>query len=797
MLISLNWIRDFVDLPQDIDPRELAERLTRITAEVEGVEQIRVAAKGLVAARIEQVQPAADSGNLTKAVLSVGKGKTFETVSAATGLQVGRRVIYAPPGASVEKLGVVESATIGGSTSQGMILPGDALGVPMAIQDAIFLDPSVAPGQALPSDLFEDWVIEIDNKSITHRPDLWGHYGMAREIAAIVGLPLKPYPVEPYEGLARSDLPELPVRIDAPEGCRRWSGIALDGVPTQPAPLWMQLRLGHVGLRPISGLVDLTNYIMLDLGQPMHAFDASKVERIEVDWAHDGEKFKTLDGMDRTLSAQTLMIKSGGRSVAPAGIMGGLDTEVTDETVTLLLEAGNFDATTIRLAAAQMGLRTDASARFEKSLDPAHTVLSVQRFVHLARPEYPELKLVTRLSDAFPRPLPSVKIDVRLHEVSRTIGRRVSADEIVGALAPLGFEVRNGESSVTVAVPSFRATGDVAIEADVIEEIARRIGLDAVEPTMPRVSVRRFEPNALHHLEQETLRCFADAHAFHEIHGYSWYDAAWLSQIGVEPGCCIQLRNPASEGSSSMRRSLMPGMLAAVVKNRFHFSEMGLMELGSVFEPESMETRRVALCLAKRGKKLDEPLHESLKGALQSWSLETLQRPLWFDACEADPSSPWEHQFRTARVRVEGGELGRVSVVDLPLRRAMDEHLASWSVAWAEIRLDHLPALPAAQEVIGVIPEHPLVEMDFSFLVRKTLRYGAVRDHLGAFSHPLLKRVRYVAAYEGRSVADDHRSLTFRTVVGENTRTLQETDLSSFRSAFEAHLTSAGYQLRS
>lgn len=800
MLISLNWIRDFVDVPTDIDPNDLAARFTLTTAEVDSVERVHVDARGLIAARVLQLSELTGTHNLRLVTLDMGDGGSLETVTAAPALNVGANVIYAPPGARTAAYEKVGTAKVAGKTSAGMILPGDAIGIPMATQEAIFLSSEFNPGQELPAELFEDWAIEIDNKSITHRPDLWGHYGIAREIAAILGLPLRHYPVVSLEELSPGGLPEVKISIADGNACPRYSGLVIEGVPTQPAPLWMQLRLGCIGMRPISGLVDLTNYIMADLGQPMHAFDADRVGQIEVDWAEEGEQFKTLDGMERTLTRDTLMIKTKGQSVALAGIMGGLETEVADSTVSLLLESANFDPATIRRAANRLGLRTDASARFEKALDPAHTVLAIQRFIQLARPMYPELRLTGRLSDAYPAPLKPVSVRVDPEHVDRMIGRTVEVDEIKSVLEPLEFTVgRDQAQDLKIGVPSFRATRDISIEVDVIEEIARCIGYNTIGPMMPRVSVRRFEPNALRELEQRSLEFFVSEHGFSELHGYIWYDAAWLDQLAVDSGACVELANPSAEGLDKLRRSLMPGLLAAVARNRFHFPALSLVELGSVFEPgdqEDLEWRHIGLVRARRGKRREDEVFGRLKGAIEGWAWARFARGVDFKQVTADPARPWEHPQRTAAILIGGKTTGRVSVVDLSLRQKVDEHLASWAVAWTEIRLSGLESLEHQTEPLGAIPNHPLVDMDFSIVVPRSTRYGEVGEKVGSFEHSLLKRIEYVGSYEGDRIEADRRSLTFRTIVGSDERTLVDEDANAFRREFEQHLLRCGYEIR-
>ncbi|MGB0716470.1 MAG: phenylalanine--tRNA ligase subunit beta [Phycisphaerae bacterium] len=795
MLISLDWIRDYVDLPSDVDPRALAEELTVTTAEVEGVEQIDIAAKGLVVAKVLSVAKIPGS-HLHEVKVDLGD-RQLDTVSAATTLTENAQVIYAPPGASVATLGEINESTVADRPSQGMVLPGDALGIELAALEPVFVGAEFSPGDAIPESLFNDWIVEVDNKSLTHRPDLWGHYGMAREFAAIFKKPLKEFPVVAQGELEPANLPEIPITIADGTACRRYSGLMLGGVPTQPAPLWMQLRLGRTGMRPISALVDLTNYIMADLGQPMHAFDAAKVSQIEVDWAKADETFKTLDGMDRKLIDRDLMILTKGNSVALAGVMGGEETEVVDSTETLLLESANFDPATVRRTATRLGLRTDASARFEKSLDPVHTVLAIQRFVYLARDIYPALSLQSKLSDAYPGALPAVSVNVDPDRTSRVIGRPITHADAAGLLEPLGFNITEKNGSWEVGVPSYRATNDISIEADVIEELARFIGYQAIAPSMPTVTMRRFDANPLHGLTKKTLQHFTGTEGFHEIFGYLWYDAAWMKQLEIDRGDCIELRNPAAEGLDKFRKSLIPGMLAATAKNRFNFPAFSLIEMGSVFPGrDDSECHHTGLICAARGKKVEDSLVLQLKAALESWAWQSFSKPIAYQRTQADTNCPWEHPQRTASLWIGDTEIGRLSVIDVALRRRMDEHMAAWAIAWAELRLDALTALGTSAEVLAGIPAFPQVDMDFSLLVPAQAAYADVASSLREFTHPLLKLIRFVDSYEGKSIGEGKRSLTFRLVAGDSERTLAEEDTDGFRNAFEKHVTQCGFELR-
>ncbi len=801
MLISLKWIHDFVDLPANLTPEALGERFTLTCAEVEGVARVAIGADGLIAATVLEHEELPGSWNLRRAVLDVGNGRSVETVTAAPLLQRGIPVVYAPPGASLAAMGTIQETTVEGHRSVGMILPGDALGMALAVQTAVFLPPSVKAGEPLPSDLFDDWLIEVDNKSITHRPDLWGHYGIAREMAAMCRCELKPYPVVPIEELLPDELPTIPIEIDDPTLCPRYSGLRLRGVGGQAAPLWMQLRLGHVGLRPIDCLVDLTNYIMVELGQPMHAFDGDKVDRIEVGLGEPGSTFVTLDGVERILPKQALMILSNRRTIALAGIMGGLETEIRDETQSLLLESANFEPATIRRCAAALGLRTDASMRFEKSLDPANTVLAIQRFIHLARGEFPGMDVASRLSDGYPTPAAPIEVAVDPRFVARFMGHPIEAPEMIELLEPLGFTVREEDDQLRVQVPSWRATKDVSIDADVIEEIARYVGYNNIEPVLPESELRSFKMNAQHAFEQHSLQLLCEGMSFNEIHGYVWYDAAWNRRLGFDTGPCVELRNPAASGMERMRKTLLPGMLAAVERNRHHLEDFKLVEVGGVFLPhaaggEDEEQRHLGLIIARRQKSREDEILAELKGALEIWAAQTLRREIRFQPTPGDAHRPWEHPQKTAAVVVSNTLAGRASVLPLGLRRMMDEHLQPWSIVWAELRLDPLAALPRPEEKLRPVPAHPEVELDFSFLVDRPQRFSDVSERLRAFDHPLLRRITYVGSYEGQSVPAGQRSLTVRCRFGDSSRTLVDEDIAFFRSSFERHVEDCGWSLR-
>lgn len=801
MLISLNWIRDFVDLPVGFDPRELAERFTCTSAEVEGIEHITCSASGLIVAGVVGVQTIAGDKLLYAVRVDLGD-RQVDTVTIAENLKPDDRVIYAPPGSTLPGIGQVGQRQTAGRTSIGMIVPGDALSLPTVGQRALWLPPSTKPGSPIDMTLFDDWIIEVDNKSITHRPDLWGHYGIARELAAIYDCQLKPYPIVPPDELDDPQLPAVPIVIDDPVKCPRYTALRFTGVRPQPAPLWMQVRLAHVGLRPIDILVDLTNYIMVELGQPMHAFDCANIDRIEVAVARPGERFVTLDGFTRTMPEGALMIQCNRKSVALAGIMGGANTEVTARTTDLLLESANFDAATIRRCATALGHRTDASARFEKSQDPHNTVIGIGRFVYLARPELPDMKLTSRLSDCFPNPPKPITIRVDPAFVSRYIGREVSTEQITSILRKIGFTIQSDDGALKVGVPSWRATKDISIEADIIEEVARFIGYGTITPALPEVTVRYAEPLPITRLERQALTLLCGGMSYAEVHRYLWFDSEWLKRLDFDPGPTLTLRNPAAAGADRLRTTLIPGLLAAVDLNRHHFEQFDLLEIGSAYpqgpkdSPEQTEQRHLALVVVAPGRKAaqEDALLRRLKTDLETFSQQILKGHVRFAAETA--AAPWEHPAKTASVRLDGQVIGRITAVPAACRRRIDEHLAAWSIALAEINLSLLAERRPEPRKLAPVPVFPRINLDFSVLVEASRCYEEIERALGTYDHPLLRRLAFVDSYEGGSVPPGRRSLTFRATIGDPSRTLTDQDIQDFRAGFIGFLNSRNLALR-
>jgi len=459
VLVSLNWLSRYVDL-SDKSPEEISGDLTLTTAEVERLvpfgESLEPFVVGYVAERSKH--PEADKLSCCK--VDDGTGELKSVVCGAPNVDAGQKIVFIRSGSRMPDGSKIKKSKLRGQVSHGMICSERELGLSDEHEGILVLETEAAPGTPLLDVLpLRDTLLEIDNKSITHRPDLWGHYGFARELAAIYGRELRPALADDCVSIPGSGV-EVPIRLPADSSdCPRYVGLVLDGVKVGPSPAWMRQLLIAVGQRPINNVVDLTNFILFDLGQPMHAFDHEALAgpEIVVRLAEEGEKIRTLDGQDRELSPMDLLICDGERPVALAGVMGGEGTMVSAGTTRLFLESANFDPVRTRRTSVRTALRSESSARFEKSLDPGLAELAARKFAHLLAEICPGAKPAGPLSDPAGWRYESVRVPLKLSKARRVLGFEITTDEVHELLTPLGFTLdEDGEEDGLPPLPRQR-----------------------------------------------------------------------------------------------------------------------------------------------------------------------------------------------------------------------------------------------------------------------------------------------------------------------------------------------------
>ncbi|MCL2766726.1 MAG: phenylalanine--tRNA ligase subunit beta, partial [Peptococcaceae bacterium] len=592
MYISYNWLKDYVDI--DIPPQELADRLTMIGVAVENVTALGQGVHGVVVGRIESIDPHPGADKLVVTVVDTGSEK-LQIVTAATNVSAGDVIPVALEGAVVASGLKIKRAKLRGVESRGMMCSGQELGIdpntmPAEQAHGIMLLPQDTP---LGMDAKEavgvnDFILELD--LTPNRGDCLSVIGVAREVAALTGQPLKlPKPEFPETG---EDITgHAKVDIADPELCRRYIARLLRNIRIFPSPSWMQARLRAAGMRPINNIVDVTNYVMLEMGQPLHAFDYDKLaeHHIIVRQAKPGEEMLSLDGTQRKLTPDMLLITDPSGPVCIAGVMGGLDSEITENTTTMLLESAYFHPVSIRRTSKALGLRSEASLRFEKGIDQVGCLAAINRAVQLIC-DMNAGEAVKGVIDNNIAPAPERTVILRPERVNYVLGIDISKEKVSGILEKLQFAVKDSGDVLSVAIPSYR--GDVSIEEDLIEEIARMYGYDIVPSTLPTglsACGAKTREQVFRTVVADTLA----ASGINEAITYSFTNPGVFDRMNLEQDNVlrqtINIQNPLSEDHSVMRTMLLPGLLESLAKNfNRRNQDAALFEIGTVFLPESV-----------------------------------------------------------------------------------------------------------------------------------------------------------------------------------------------------------------
>lgn len=771
MYISWNWLKRHVNL-DGLNPMDIANRFTMSVAELEGIVEFGATYDKILAARIMAVQPHPDSDKLSVVVLDLGD-RQVTAVSGAPNVSVGLTIAFALPGVvleGVEGKPVVREAEIRGVKSPGMTCSERELGISDDHSGLLLLPDDCAPGTPLTELLpAHDFIMEIDNKSITHRPDLWGHRGLAREVAALVKRPMLPFDSTVPESTADP----LRVEVKAPDLCPRYTALVFDGVTVQPSPQWLKLSLALVGIRPISNVVDITNFVMLDVGNPTHAFDARFIDgdAIIVRRAEEGETLTTLDEIERALLVDDVVIADASRGVALGGVMGGMNSEIQDDTSSVVLEAACFNHIGIRRTSSRLGLRTEASARFEKGLDRESPVHATALFARLLQQLCPTVKVASRFYDvAAPEPEPTV-VRVSTEFIRQKMGTAIDDDYMKATLEALEFVVDQDWDDFIITVPTFRATRDIAIPEDIVEEIGRVYGYDNVTPQPIMAPVHPVPPVPAKQLLRQVRKRMA-AQGFSEILSYSFDSASFAETIGFSLETAVELANPISSDMPVLRRSLVPNMLQAVVKNAGHTDHFGLFEMGRTFEAASTDesiapedripkqNRRLAAILYQR--KADNlDLYRRLKGEVENLALHLQRGELEFKTADDERGFPWLLAGKSQAIYLGGKVCGHISLLSPVVR---DRLKLRGKGAVLELDLEPLIATPAGTTRFQPLPRFPGIQNDLSIIVDADVTHQQVLEVIRGAGSDLLDSVELFALFRGQPIPEGKKSLSFHLV---------------------------------
>ncbi len=754
MKFSYNWIKELVP-GLAATPEELERSITIKTAECEGVEEVGAALASASAATVISAE-SIGKGHNQKAVVETAKYGRKTVVCGAPNCRPGMKTAYLPLGKKV----------IDSVESDGMLASALELGISREHSGVLELTGEL--------NLTPDHIIEVDNKSLTHRPDLWGHYGMAREVAAIFGTPLS----DPVPAIAFEREAKVSVSIEDYSLCPRYSALVFENVTVGPSPLWLQFRLEAIGLNAINNIVDVTNYVMAELAQPMHAFDADKLRggEIRVRAAGAGETFEALNGETYTLDPSNLVIADRGGAIALAGVIGGAGSAISGSTTRLVLESANFNASSIRKTSARVKLRTDASMRFEKAQDPINTVRALQRAYALLQEVSPGVRLVGGLADAY-RPLPAPgPIKLNLDWLEAKLGRALPAAEVRRILESLAFQVEeSAPREFAVTAPSWRATKDISIREDLVEEVGRMIGYGSITPAPPLIPAR-VPPASPDREFRHEIRKMAAAQGFTEVYNYSFVSEEMARDFAFDMAGHVQVANPIASDQNLLRTSLLPGIRKNIQDNARHFDAFRLFEIGKRITPDREIPHIAAAIYAKDN------------GAAGLMELKRLAQ-CFLATCDVRPASdgkPYEHPQRAYDVVAGGSVLGR-------LFEFHPNMIGTGRAAVLDLDLTLVESLQPAKAKYTPLRRFPSSAFDLSVVTPPRELAGAVEKKLASHAGDGLLSIQFLRDF---TLPDGRRSLSYRMTIGAADRTLSSDDVTAVRTRLIEAMRKDGYELK-
>lgn len=801
MRVSYDWLKEYID--PGMSAQELGEKMTLSGIEVGVVEPFGTALAGVVVGEILKAEPHPGRSNLTLVEVNTGS-QTFSIVCGAKNMKTGDLVAVATPGSKLPGERLIEEATLYGVKSSGMLCSARELGLELGPEDEILiLDSDATLGEPVDRLLgFDDMILHLE--LTPNRSDCLGMLGVAYEVAALNGGEVKLPPLNPIES-DKSIKGSVEIEVEDEILCPRYTARVIENVKIDRSPLWLQLKLLKAGIRPISNVVDITNYVMWEFGQPLHAFDLSKVKnrKVVVRRARAGEELVTLDGVKRSLDPDIQVIADNNHPIGLAGVMGGEDTEITDGTTEIMVEAAAFDATNIRRTARYFTLPSEASQRFEKGINHAAVALAQDRAALLISDLVggTVLKGVIDVNNSKAEPQ---RVMISPGRINKVLGMNISDQDITAILTRLCFEYREKENSLEVLVPLRRP--DISIEEDIIEEVARLYGYHTIPVTLPRgelIENRESMPERLQSLVKNILT----ASGFYEAITHSFINPAGLSRLRLSPDdrrmYTVPVKNPFSEEQAVMRTTILPGLLK-VVQHNFNHRELNqmLFEIGSVYEPKTLPLQdlpfeKLKICMAVTGVIPEPNWATPSKEAdffLIKGVLETLFNRLQVEGVEfLAQSEPFTHPTRSARVLIGGKTLGFVG--QLHPETAIDWDFPQ-PVTVCEIDFSLLAESANIVPRVTSIPRYPAANRDLALVVPLTVTARRIEEVISEAGKGLITRVKLFDLYEGKQIPEGKRSLAYSLTFRREEGTLTDNEISGVLKDVEKALLNLGALLR-
>lgn len=790
MLVPMKWLREYVAV--DIDTKELADKMTMSGSKVEEIKTWGDKLDELVIGRIETIKPHPNADKLVVTSIDIGREERLQIVTGATNIQEGDTVPVALDGTELPNGLTIAAEDLRGEMSQGMMCSHDELGVPKnlipeSMKDGIWILDEATPGARFIDtlSLIED-VVEFEITS--NRPDCLSMVGMARETAATLDTVMKMPAIQLKEnGSQWTD--QASVKIDDPEGCPRYVARRVENITIKQSPQWMQQRLIHAGVRPINNVVDVTNYVMLETGQPLHAFDASfvKDQTIIVRKAAEGEQTKTLDGTLRTLKSTMTLITDPEKVLGIAGVMGGENSEVTPDTRAIILESANFNADRIRKTSQQLGLRTEASSRFEKGQDPELSLFAANRACQLLE-ELEAGDVCPGIIDVYPSPVSPKEETLRPYRVNDLLGTNLTPEEMVNIFRKLEIGAELKGDLIHITVPTFRL--DLEQEADFIEEIGRIYGFDNIKATLMKGDIMVGGLSHRQKMEEEIKKTMSVMGCY-ETATYSFVSPSGADKICLSENSFkrdfVKLLNPLGDETSVMRTTILPNMMEVLSRNinrsvpGGRFYEMGQVFYGQLGEDQAVLPLEVTeLVMGMFGEGND---FFTMKGMIthlcSRLGIETLR-------FQREVNHPTFHPGRCANIFVGDQLLGTLGEVHPLVAENYD--LGSDRAVLAEVNGDTLLSLAKIEPLYKALPRYPAIVRDLAVVVGADTPARDIEEIIQQQGGELMETCQLFDVYQGAQVGEGKKSVAYTVTFRHGERTLKDKEVNQRYDAIVAEL---------
>ena len=770
MKTSVNWLKEYIDIK---NPQKIAENLTMSIAEVEDIEDLaQEKFRSIVIGKILEVTEHPNADKLKLAKVNIGE-KTLKIICGAPNLEQGQKVPVALINAQLPCGLIIKKVNIRGQESEGMICSEKELGLAKKSDGIMVLAPDSKINEPFSKyQNIDDTVFDIDNKSLTHRPDLFSHIGIAREIAAIENKKLQ----LPKNIKVKSNAKKIKVEIKDKKLCPRYIAVQLENIKIQGSPKWMQARLSAVGMRSINNIIDITNYVMLEWGQPLHAFDADKInEKIIIRRAKQEETIKTIDQKKRKLDSEMLIIADQKNPIAVAGVMGGTDSEVSKNTTSIVLESANFNACSIRQTARKLGLHSEASMRFEKNLSRTLPEVALHRAIQLFQ-EICQAKIASKITNIYPAKQKTIKIKLDPQKVEQFLGEKISRTKIKSILKSLDFKI-TGAKILTVEVPWFRM--DIHIEEDLFEEIARIYGYDNIKPqaltqqSKPTSSLPDLE------LEKQTRDIFK-GFDFSEMINYSFISKRLLQQCNLNPEEHLKVLNPQSKDLQYLRASLFPNLINNAKFNLKRFSKINIFEIGHIYQRPNNEFKSLAGLISGR----KEKIFYNIKGIIESF-LNQLNINYQIEPLEQ--KSEYFAKNKTIQIKSNNKIIGRLGLID---QRILDKiNIKKNKIAYFDLSIEQLVNNKKPEKKYQPISKFPPITLDIAFVLDKTIQAINLEKEILQTGKPLLKKIKLFDVYIGKPLALNERNLAYHLIYQDPNKTLMDQEVQQIQKKIINHIT--------